>query len=384
MTEKEEEMNKRKFTALMLVFVLAATVLSACGSKDEPSDGGDATGEVIELVVQNHDPAGSICGQYIEAWGSMIEKASEELESGNRIKFTYYHGGSLGGATDSVDMVANGTADVAWSVVGLYSGRFPVTEGLMLPLLEVKNARDGSAAAMAMYRESPEMQAEFEDFYLIQASACSYHPLELANKKVETVADLKGLRLRTPGATVNPFLEGIGAAPTVIPTPETYESLQKNVIDGCVNDWHNVAANKLNEITKYIVDYPFFISPLFMIMNKDKYNSLPDDLKAIVDQYSGDYASEMAGKFWDVTRSWVIDDPLGAEIYAPNDEFVKALAPAAEAAHTVYAETLDKAGLDGDAILKKWIEIGQQYGGKSTFDDPIDLSEYGVTVERAS
>ncbi|MDR2486606.1 MAG: TRAP transporter substrate-binding protein [Clostridiales Family XIII bacterium] len=381
---------------ILLVSLLLALALAACGGGDsddgsgtEGTQGEDAAaagaeGQTIELVVQNHDPAGSICGQYIEAWGSLVEKACEGLPSGNKVKFVYYHGGSLGGAPDSLDMVRNGTADLAWSAIGIYSGQFPVSEGLMLPLLEAKNARDGSAAAMAMLKASPEMQKEFEDFYLIQISACSYHAMELTKKNVQTIADCKGLRIRTPGATVNPFLEGIGAVPTQIPTPETYESLQKNVVDGCVNDWHNVAANKLNELTKYIVDYPFFISPIFMVMNKDKYGSLPDDVRAVFDEYSGDYASVMAGKFWDTTRSWVIDNPLGAEIYVPNEAFVQGLAPAAQNAYDAYAKSLDGIGLDGQKILKQWQDICAEYGGKSTFDEPIDLSEYGVTVEQKS
>jgi len=67
-----------------------------------------AAAKKIELIVQNHDPASSICGQYVEAWGSKVE-----AEAKGDIKFVYYHGGSLVGARGSVDAVTNGTADLA-------------------------------------------------------------------------------------------------------------------------------------------------------------------------------------------------------------------------------------------------------------------------------
>ena len=375
-------MKKMKFIVAILVISLVATMsLSACGGGGSSDGGGGdaASGEKFNFVVQNMDPASSICGQYLEAWGSLITE-----ESDGRIEFTFYHGGSLVGATEAVDAVLNGTADIAWSVVGLYPGRFPVAEGTMLPMMATKNARDGSAAAMEMYRQSEDMQAEFKDFHVIQMSACSYHPFGMANSSPKSASDLKGKRVRTPGATINPYLTALGMAPQVIPTPETYESLQKNNVDATVNDWHNIAANKLLEVYESIVDYPNFVSPLFMIMNKDSYAKLPDDLKAIFDKYSGDFASEMAGNFWDITRAWVIDNPQGVDIYEPDAAFVEELKLASVASHDAYIADLNSKGLDGQKVHDLWIEVTDKFGGKHTFDDDIDLSQYGVTVEQKS
>ena len=181
-----------------------------------------AEAKTYQLIVQNHDPAGSICGQYVEGWGSKIE-----AESKGEIKFIYYHGGSLVGAPGSVDAVANGTADLAWSAAAIYSGQFPISEFLQLPSTGITCARMGSAVIMDMFREIPEMQAEYSDYQVLMLGQCTYAPISTTKKKLQTVDDLKGLRIRAPGSTAGLWATAIGASPMTVAPPEVYESLEK-------------------------------------------------------------------------------------------------------------------------------------------------------------
>ena len=370
-------MKVKKVLALLIVLLMVVS-LAACGGggggTSTPNGGGD-DGKVYNLIVQNHDPATSICGQYVEAWGKKVSEASN-----GRIQFTYYHGGSLVSAAESVEAVKNGTADMCWSAASIYSGQFPISEGVMLPLNGVNCARYGSKVMMDMLKEMPEMQNEYKDFKVIQLSACTYAPISLTSKKLEKIEDFKGLRIRAAGSTVTLWAQALGMSPMTVPTPETYESLQKNVIEACINDWHNISAIKLTEVIKYICDYPVNCSPLFMLMNKDSYNNLPDDLKAIIDQYSGDYASEMAGIYWDSTRAWVYDtaDENGVEIYEPSEELVAAFGSVKDQVHKEYIEYLNSKNLNGQAIYDKMMEIIARYADeyKDPWAKPVKIEDF--------
>jgi TRAP-type C4-dicarboxylate transport system substrate-binding protein len=369
---------KKRIPALLLALAMILA-LAACGGNDTAGetdeDGADDT--VYTLIFQNHDPASSICGQYVEAWGNAVSEAS-----GGRIEFVYYHGGSLVGAGESVTAVKEGTADLCWSAATIYSGQFPISEGISLPLNGINCARYGSQVAMDMLAEMPEMQAEYEDFKVIQLSACTYAPISLVSKKAETIEDFQGLRIRAAGSTPTLWATALGMSPMTVATPETYESLQKGVIEACMNDWHNISAIKLTEIIKYICDYPVNCSPLFVLMNKDSYNKLPDDLKAIIDEYSGDYASEMAGVYWDSTRAWVVDsaDELGIEIYEPSDELVADFESVKDEVHAGYIKYLDDAGLDGQAVYDKMMEIIGRYADeyKDPFAQPVNIEDFAA------
>lgn len=377
----------KKTLALLLIIVMTVGLLTVtgCGSKNTASGSGanpDASsntsapdGKVYEFVVQNHDPAGSICGQYVEAWGSKIEEASA-----GRIKFEYYHGGSLVGAGDSVNAVLNGTADICWSAATIYSGQFPISEFIQLPLSGINSARMGCDVMTDMYNEIDAFQNEYKDFKVVMLGSCTYAPVSTTTKKLESVDDIQGLRIRAPGSTCALWCSATGMSPMTVATPETYESLEKGVIEGCLNDWHNISAFNLGDNLDYIMDYPTPGSPIFLLMNTDKYEALPDDLKAIVDQYSGAYAADMAGIYWDSTRAWIYDNAkeIGVEIYEPSEELYAYFTSdeVKEQVHSQYIEYLNGYGLDGEAIYNKCMEIVSRYSDE--YADPWATS---VSIE---
>lgn len=334
-------------------------------------------GVVFELVVQNHDPASSICGQYVEAWGKTVEGAS-----GGRIRFVYYHDGSLVGADDSVKAVLNGAADICWSAASIYSGQFPISEFIQLPLSGISCARMGCDVMQDMFEEVPAFRTEYKDFKVIMLGSCTYAPVS-TTVKLSTVTDIRGLRIRAPGSTCALWSSDIGMSPMTVATPETYGLLEKGVIDGCLNDWHNISALRLYENLDYIMDFPTPGSPIFMLMNKAKYESLPADLRAIIDRYSGSYASEMAGVYWDSTRAWIYDNAaeLGVEIYEPSEALYAHFTSdeVRENVHKQYIEYLNGFGLDGQSIYDACIEIVSRHTAE--YADPwaesVNIEDFG-------
>ncbi len=378
----------KKNIVFLLVIFITLGLMTGCGAAGSQPAGitqdKDATatntqpssgGEVYELVVQNHDPAASICGQYVEAWGETVEGAS-----GGRIRFTYHHDGTLVGADDSVNAVLSGKADICWSAASIYSGQFPISEFIQLPLSGITCARMGCDVMQDMFREVPAFQDEYKDFKVIMLGSCTYAPVSTTAEKLTTIDDIRGFRIRAPGSTCALWCSSIGMSPMTVATPETKDLLDKGVIEGCLNDWHNISATRLYDNFKFIMDFPTPGSPIFLLMNKESYASLPADLQVVIDRYSGEYASNMAGIYWDSTRTWIYDNAgaFGVEIYDPSDELYAHLTSdkVKENVHKQYVEYLNGFGLDGQAIYSKCMEIVSRY--TAAYADPW---AEGVSIE---
>ena len=118
--------------------------------------------------------------------------------------------------------------------------------------------------------------------------------------------EIKGLKVRAPTRIGTKFLTAIGAVPVQMPVPQVTESLSKGVIDGAMVPWEVAPALKLQEVTKYHLDtapgVPKMSNSIFVIaMNPAKYDSLPPDLKKVIDANTGLEFSKQIGKIFDGT-----------------------------------------------------------------------------------
>lgn len=88
-------------------------------------------------------------------------------------------------------------------------------------------------------------------------------------------ADIKGLRIRTPGAKI--WLDTwktLGADPTAMPFTEVYTALQTGAVDGQENPYSLIWANRFYEVQKYVTQWNYMYSPTVLVMNKDKWDRL--------------------------------------------------------------------------------------------------------------
>ncbi|MFD2435931.1 TRAP transporter substrate-binding protein [Modicisalibacter luteus] len=120
-----------------------------------------------------------------------------------------------------------------------------------------------------------------------------------ADKKVETMEDMQGLRLRTPSPAVSAMLTALGATPQGLPPGEVYENIQKHVIDGTVFPWDPVKSFGLNEVLNYHLEAGAYTVPFFFVMNQRKYDALPDNVQTCIDEASGDTLVAKFGDWWD-------------------------------------------------------------------------------------
>ena len=356
----------KKILALILALAMCFALVACGGSGEDsantPGSSDNKTDDkVYNLVVVNHDSTTSMGEKWLETLFNAISE-----ESGGRLTFTYQAGGSLFGAAETIDAVKVGSADICWFTTGTYGGVFPVTEFINLVGNGIDSAREGSAVLNTMYEEIPEVAAEFEDWKVLALHGTSNSPVSTVGKKIETVDDFKGMRLRVAGTIPTLYLQQLGADAVALPTSEVYDNLSKNALDGMCNDWHNIDCFRLFEPIDYCMNVNLNMTASGVLMNKDTWNSLPADLQAIMDKYfANGYAADMAGYWWDSCRYWVADKMVenGVEVYEPSAEVAEFLFSdkVLDATHAGYVDFLNSKGHDGQALYEKCMEIVARY-----------------------
>ena len=255
------------------------------------------SGQAQEVTLKVHHFLGPQSTQQAEMLGPWCDKLAKE--SGNKLKCQIYPSMQLGGSPPQLyDQAKDGVADIIWTVAGYSAGRFPKIEVFELPFM-MTNAEATSRAAWEFYDKYD--RDEFKDTHILGVQVHGPGNIYTVNKPIKTMADFKGLKLRAPTRLTNKMLAMMGATPVGMPVPAVPEALSKGVIDGAVIPYEVAPAIKVNELTKYTAEtdrkFNALYTTVFVIaMNKAKYESLPPDLKKVLDANSGSDFSAFMGR----------------------------------------------------------------------------------------
>jgi TRAP-type transport system periplasmic protein len=286
-----------------------------------------------------------------KVWMDKVEK-----ESGGRIKFEAYPAMQLGGTPVQLfDQARDGVVDIVWTLPGNTAGRFPRAEVFELPFMMT----DAEATSKAYWEYMQTMAAD--EFKEVQVLALHVHGpgvVHTVEKPVKSVADLKGLKMRAPTRQVTKLMGSLGATPVGMPLPSIPDALSKGTIQGCVIPWEVVPSVKVQELTKFHAEFDpaggaLYTTTFVMAMNKAKYNSLPADLKKIIDDNSG-----MATSAW-LGKNQQIGDAAGREsavgrgntIFTMGVEEAQQFRRASRQVEVEWAQDMNKRGYDGQKLL---------------------------------
>jgi len=301
-------------------------------------------------------------------WTQMLKPWMEkvERESAGRIRFEGYPSMQLGGsAAQLYDQARDGVADVVWTLPGYSAGRFPKLEVFELPFM-MNNAEATSRAAW----EFVQTQAadEFKETKLLAMHVHGPGVLH-TQKPVLSAGDLKGMKVRGPTRQVTRLLGVLGATPVGMLLPQIPDALSKGTIDGCVLNWEVVPAVKVHELTKYHGEFPasgpaLYTTSFMMTMNRGKYDSLPPDLRQVIDANSGSAVSALLGKtvqLGDAVGRKLAQD-RGNQIHtfteAETQTFVRQSGRVVEE----WVQEIGKRGVDGNALVKVARDLIARHG----------------------
>ena len=310
-----------------------------------------SAGEVINLKISHFGPREwDLHRNLLEPWARKIEKLTR-----GRVKFTIYPKQKLGTSKEQYELVVKGVADVSLSLQGYTQERFPLTTVMTLPFLG-ESGEKASIVLWALYEKY--LREEYKDVKVLALFCHGPGQIHTVSKKVKTLQDLKGLRIRMPNPVLGKVIKSLGATPVVTPVTDAVQMVRKGKLDGACLPWEGFYNFKFLE-TKNHTNLNLYTLPFFVVMNKEKYASLPADIKKIFDENSGEGMSALAGKVMDD------DDKRGIRFAEGRGDFIYTL-PKSEVARwkkitmpmgDEWVEKMKAKGLPGQEVLTYVVDL---------------------------
>lgn len=235
-------------------------------------------------MVTTWPPGFPILGEACDLFANMVRAMS-----GGRMDIRIYGGGELVPALEVFDTVRNGGAEIGNGAAYYWAGKSPAAQFFAsVPFgmnAQQLNAWVLAGGGLQLWQEL------YADFNLIPmlAGNTGVQMGGWFNREINSVADLKGLKMRIPGLG-GKVLEKAGGAPVLLAGGEIYTGLERGVIDATewLGPYHDVKMG-FNDIAKY------YYSPgwheagtaLECIVNKRRFEELPSDLQTILRTAAG-------------------------------------------------------------------------------------------------
>lgn len=208
---------------------------------------------------------------------------SVAAQAGKDVVLEPYMGGTaFGNPRKQYDFISRGVMDMSAGVLSYKQGAFPLTGLVNLPFM----VNDSVKASIALNRVvRRRMMEEFRNIHLMFVGLVSPYQFHMRTP-IKSLEDLKGKRIRISGKAATEALRVFGAQPAPMPITQSYENLQKGVIDGVGSTWTSILAFKLGEVTKFHYEVNFASPTVFMGMSKKGYGKLSAAARKVVDAHS--------------------------------------------------------------------------------------------------
>ena len=329
---------KKAFMMIGLVAVFAGVVLLTPSMVP-------AQEKVVKLRYSNFFPPVHPIAKLGDEWCKEIEKRTN-----GRVTFSYFPGNTLTPPTQTYDSVVKGIADVGQSLMAYSAGRFPLTGVFGLPL--------GFTSGYQSTKTLNEFYKKFHPKEYDDTKVMYFHghgPGLISTKKVlNSIDDIKGLRIKVNAENAD-IITALGGAPVTMPITETYDALQKGLLDGVLLPFEALKGWKFGEIVKTtVVNHSMaYTAPIFVVMNKDKWNAISKADQQAIEKINEEWI-EKQGQLWNKldkeAEEFVIQKGVKVLKASKADE-----AKVAEKMKPIFPEfvkDLKAKGLAGEEVLK--------------------------------
>jgi TRAP-type C4-dicarboxylate transport system substrate-binding protein len=339
---------KRLLSSLLTAAVLCMLVAGCDQAGDKAGDAAKQpeAQETIRLSYSNFFPPTHVQSELAEAWCREVENRTN-----GRVQIDYYPAGALTKAPQCYDGVVQGLSDIGFSVLAYSKGRFPTMAAVDLPL----GYKSGEAATAVANKVYEKFQPEaFDDTEVMYFHAHGPGIVHTEGEPVKKLEDMQGKKLRATGNSAK-LVKALGGSPVAMSMPESYQAIQKGVVDGGMYPVETNKGWKMAEVVDYMTEsYPVaYTTTFFVTMNKDRWKELPPDVQQTIREVNEEWAAKH-GQAWDESdeegREFFMAQ--GGEVIELDEAEAERWKKAAEPMLQEYVETANQRGLDGEAILE--------------------------------
>lgn len=226
--------------------------------------------------------------------------------AGSGLEIQVYPGGELGaGPLEQYVRAVQGVADITWGLQGYTSTQFPKTMISELPGVLPEGMTGYDLIWNA--EEAGLLDEEFPGTVPLALWLSEPNIFIMKDIDIRTPDDLEGLKIRVSGSAAAAAIQSLGATPVQMPAGEIYNSLQTGLIDGVITGASAVGDFKLDEVANsYTIGAPLGRISFYLVMNKAKYDGLPDGERAALDAIAGRPLSKSAEEGWNARALQVL------------------------------------------------------------------------------
>lgn len=328
----------RKTSATFLTTAIASSLLTGVALAEE-------------LVMSSWLPAGHpVVAGIMKPWADAVAEATESRVTVRILPKP------LGPPPAHYDLASDGVADITY---GLHSftrdDRFLRSQLGQFSFLG-NSAEATSKAYWNVYAGTLDAQAEHKGTKLLGLFVHGPGMFHNNQKKIETVEDFAGLKIRTPGGYIAGLAEDLGITTQFMGPGQVFEKLSTGVIDGVTFPMEALQAFKLTDHITHSMRLPggIYNTSWFLVMNEAKWDDISDADKAAIEAISGEAFAAAAGKVWDAADAAGAEYTAGTdvEVYDAPEAVVSKIKEFANAREEAWSEAVTKTGFDGKAALE--------------------------------
>jgi TRAP-type C4-dicarboxylate transport system substrate-binding protein len=358
--------------AIVLCFSLLLTACgggsaSTFGSETSTANGSGSDGEVYDL---NFNISTNSTHPYItklaQPWADYVEE-----KTGGRVKIHIYSNAALGQLSAAYDDMKGGVYDLGIIVAGLLTD----TELYPMSIADLPFAINDPYVAT-------EVMTKFEKKYMNDVfgkgitflSTSSNDAYRLFSKKpVETVEDVKNMKIQTNLKGTIDVVKGLGAVPVSLPNTDIYESLQRGIIDGAIYTAIGGNSFKFYELAPFLTKVDFGSPSQTLGMNTAAFEKLPEDIqKMFIEDFGPRFAEKMAELYTSSSDKAVADfaeyvKKDGGRVITPSEEELKKFRAAAKPVWDDWVKMANDRGYPGDEMMKDFHNWLKEAGAEVTF-----------------
>ena len=281
--------------ALAMVFAFAAcsddTATDNTGDTNTGDNTGDEAVDPIALSVSTTQIQGSIMSDSMEKWLDELEARTD----GKVVVDQVVYGGTLIAAADQLTGLGAGVADISFFSTTATSEQLPLSNALIPSYLT--NFQGGIAAMNEVYANYDNVREEIEQYNITNLFWLNGNQQAImTNWEIDIMSDkpFNNKNMFSAGTNPHHFCQNLGGIPVTMTIADIYSGMQKGTTDGItVCGGYSLESNAFYEVVDYVYDHRNCGTGLWIgfNMNTDTYNSLPDDVKAVIEEL----------------RTWIID-----------------------------------------------------------------------------
>jgi len=224
-------------------------------------------------------------------WAERINQAAKGI-----FRIQIYDGATIANQGNIYERVQADVAQIGWGLPDLVAGKFKLTGVVSLPYLS-DNSEASSVAFWRLYKTGL-LDSEYDQIVPLKLIVFPQSGVQF-REEPKTLDNLSGLKVVVGGRISSSVMSAMGAAPLAFPIDQYYEVLQRGTADAVAVGWTAFQPFKLADVTRYHLEVPLGSAPGYVFMAKSKWNTLPDNVKQILMDNSGEKESRAFGQFWD-------------------------------------------------------------------------------------